>query len=600
MKSNNKKKIERYSIYKFILLAILISVSTFGVFAQPSNSSEDFCNKQAIQLREKEKRAVSIFNKSKREWQSVSKTYPSNSKRVHKKNDTFVLRDEREALRLVEEVLRNGKAEDNFLRDFQWDKYENDVIFAFRYIKLCQQGDFQGIYRSLGKQRRETYQRLERIKTLSKKVEEIYKKDKAAFEEAYGEELTWLQRLGKSNPFSIPGIIKNLLKSASGILDISEMKDLLPRLTERFEVLAYLNLIIQRYESHLNMQDQILENLGDAYFERDCKKCKELPALEKTNTSKSFSSTCGSDKSIASSTFNNSANGWTLSGDGKNLQVFNDYITGTDEGKGEGFYFKAPNKFLGDMSRAYGGLISFERKQISHVSSTFPWGLVGINDGQTMIWYSPNPEPKANGWTQINVCFKESKRWGVWNGNKFIRTATSDDIKRVLSNIKQLLILGEHSSASGDIGGLRNVFMYEGKEGCARQELTGNSTIISPQNGSTVINEFDFTIKFDSVPEGVDIWSYTWAPLSKRYYFFPIDKNDKTSGSFTMRIKVTSSGDGYTFRRGIFLADECTSEEIRKKISGRNTHGIVYGRVEFLPKGVRVLQNIKETRKLRK
>ncbi len=422
MKSNDKKKIERYRFCNLIILGILLSVSAFGVFAQPSNSSENFCNEQAIKFREKETKSVSLFNKSKKGWQSDGKIYPSNSKRKYKKNDIFVLRDEREALRLVEEMLKNGEAEDNFLKSFQWDRYENDVLFAFKYIKLCRQEDFQGLYRSLGQQRRQTYQRLERIKTLSKKVEEIYKNDEAAFKEAYGSPTTLLELLARSNPRSIPSIIKNLLESAIGSLEISEMTDLLPRILERFEVLTYLKGgLLKRYEFHLNMQDQILENLGDAYFERDCKKCKKLSCI------------------------------------------------------------------------------------------------------------------------QI-------------------------------------------------------------------QDITGNVKISSAQNGATVINEFDFTVSFDSVPEGVEVWSYTFPPLSKRFYFFPIDKKGKTSGSFTMKIKVTPSGDGYTFDRGVFLADECTSNEIRKKISGtikreingESKNGTVYGPLNSLPKGVKVLQNIKEKRLLKK
>ena len=164
-------------IYYVFVFAFLLFFQTSIVFAQPTESSTDFCKDQAKQLKEKENRSALLLQDSKKAWLSVSKNFPSNSKREYKKGDIFVLREEREALRLVEELLKNGGAEDNFLRKFQWDRYENDVLFAFRYIKMCR-SEFQGLYRSIGRKRRETYQRLEKIKKVSKKVEELYKRMK--------------------------------------------------------------------------------------------------------------------------------------------------------------------------------------------------------------------------------------------------------------------------------------------------------------------------------------------------------------------------------------------------------------------------------------
>lgn len=82
-----------------------------------------------------------------------------------------------------------------------------------------------------------------------------------------------------------------------------------------------------------------------------------------------FAAPAASAGLIASSTFDTDADGWTLSGDGINLTWLatggnpGGHIRGADDERGIGWHFDAPAKFLGDVSSAYGQLLTFDLRQ---------------------------------------------------------------------------------------------------------------------------------------------------------------------------------------------------------------------------------------------
>lgn len=156
---------------------------------------------------------------------------------------------------------------------------------------------------------------------------------------------------------------------------------------------------------------------------------------------------------IASSLFAGSLGGWALQGDGYDLKAKADYIFAKDRGKGDFWYFKAPAKYLGDKSGVYGYGMTFELNQLESGGPTFQWEIVRISDGTTDLIH--NNAKASGGWVEFTVPFVES----AWIHPKTMKVATKEELQRVLTNLKSLLINCEHSS-DHDTGGLRNVVMF--------------------------------------------------------------------------------------------------------------------------------------------
>lgn len=156
---------------------------------------------------------------------------------------------------------------------------------------------------------------------------------------------------------------------------------------------------------------------------------------------------------IASSTLAGSLDGWSTKGDAYELKANAGYISAKDKGDGVFWYFKAPAKYLGDKSNAYGCGLTFELNQLKEGGPTFQWEIVRISDGTTDLIHN-NTKP-SGGWVAFTVPFESS----AWIHPKTEKAATKEELQRVLRNLKTLLINCEHSSER-DMGGLRNVVMF--------------------------------------------------------------------------------------------------------------------------------------------
>ncbi len=166
---------------------------------------------------------------------------------------------------------------------------------------------------------------------------------------------------------------------------------------------------------------------------------------------------CQSGRRLASSALDGNADDWTMGGDGMNFKVEDGFISAEDQQKGEGWYFNAPAKFLGDKSGAYGHMIEFELIKLNNPNGKFIFGLLSIFGERTNLYYDP-PDPQGHGWTQFRVCFHESD-W--WFNSKTGKRATGEELQEVLRNLTALTIGGEQEIGY-DKGGLRNVIMYGG------------------------------------------------------------------------------------------------------------------------------------------
>ncbi len=122
------------------------------------------------------------------------------------------------------------------------------------------------------------------------------------------------------------------------------------------------------------------------------------------------------------------------------------------------------------------------------------------------------------------------------------------------------------------------------------QEPDGQMIIKTPRDGSKVNHGADAFGSFDSIPPGMEIWVYSWAPSTNRYWLRPARKFGETSGTWTVKGldfgRPGTADIGFTYKFGVVLADQRTSDAIRKDSSG----------LVFLPDGIKIMDEIKVIR----
>jgi hypothetical protein len=130
------------------------------------------------------------------------------------------------------------------------------------------------------------------------------------------------------------------------------------------------------------------------------------------------------------------------------------------------WYWVAPDKFLSDISAAYGGTLSFDLMQSQTDNQISPDDrylsgdvfLEGI-DTDLVLDLPVNP---GTDWTRYTLLLHESAGWTKNSHNGF--PATADEIIAVLSNVESIKIRGEYRHGP-DSGGLDNVVL-QGRMSC--------------------------------------------------------------------------------------------------------------------------------------
>jgi hypothetical protein len=164
---------------------------------------------------------------------------------------------------------------------------------------------------------------------------------------------------------------------------------------------------------------------------------------------------------LVQSTFDVDHEGWVISGNGE--RTMPEWEPADDPPGGciaKNFnvsatiaYWDAPAAFLGDVSEAYGGTLTFEtfikaksNKDAKLVILTGPDGLVlDLN----------MPFEPDTGWTAFSVRLDES---GGWKNAETEFAATQEEVRAVLSDLVQLRIRGEYPAHSvRPLGKLDNV-----------------------------------------------------------------------------------------------------------------------------------------------
>lgn len=164
------------------------------------------------------------------------------------------------------------------------------------------------------------------------------------------------------------------------------------------------------------------------------------------------------------STFDIDDEGWTVSGDAQGSSVIpnynasggnpDGYISAQDNVTGGVWYWKAPAKFLGDISSTYGNTVSFDLRQ-SSTASQFDAADVILEGGGLKLVFNTLNNP-ATDWTSYEVLLTESAGWKIETLDGVVPTVEQMNI--VLSALTALYIRGEFVTGS-DRGDLDNVIL---------------------------------------------------------------------------------------------------------------------------------------------
>lgn len=165
---------------------------------------------------------------------------------------------------------------------------------------------------------------------------------------------------------------------------------------------------------------------------------------------------------LASSTFDTDAEGWTFINDARNFGWSGSNgnpggnVGAVDIGSGETWYYVAPASFLGDMSAALGGTLSYDLLQERTTGQFDNSDVILIGGGLTLVFefdYNPGTD-----WTGYSVTLAGGTGWRV--GDALGAEADATDFATVLGNLTALYIRGEYRNVSAfDNSRLDNVFL---------------------------------------------------------------------------------------------------------------------------------------------
>lgn len=170
---------------------------------------------------------------------------------------------------------------------------------------------------------------------------------------------------------------------------------------------------------------------------------------------------CGGPASLAHSTFESGDEGWRLAGDADTQPELSSaggnpggHICGTDQVGGNIWYFVAPQKYLGDVSQAYGARLTFDLKQ-SSIFNQIRGRDVVLNGGGLSVVYNMKSPPGTD-WTPYSIQLAEAG--SAWSRDEAgFPPATEAELKTVLRNLNALRIRGEYIDGS-DSACLDNVY----------------------------------------------------------------------------------------------------------------------------------------------
>lgn len=162
---------------------------------------------------------------------------------------------------------------------------------------------------------------------------------------------------------------------------------------------------------------------------------------------------------LAQSTFDADDEGWVTIGDSLPIQ-FNQtgghpggYVNGQDQSLGETWYFRAPAKFLGTRSTAYGQTLTYDLIASAIPDDRNSADVILRSGSLTLLYYGVHLP--STGWSHFSVPLKPGKNWIVGDTR---RKASAKQFKQVLANLQEMDIRGEYITGP-DTEGLDNVVL---------------------------------------------------------------------------------------------------------------------------------------------
>mgnify|MGYP003433600895 CR=1 FL=1 len=180
---------------------------------------------------------------------------------------------------------------------------------------------------------------------------------------------------------------------------------------------------------------------------------------------------------LVSSTFDNGTDGWVIEDFTSATSLIytptyfstggnpGGYIQDTDRTTG-GWVFKAPTKFLGDMSAAYNGTLSFDSKMPVKGIEGNSEDVALTGGGYSLLFNNPN-NPGIN-WTSYSISLNEA---GGWKVEATGLAPTQPQMLAVLSSLTNLWIRGEYSNGPETVG-LDNVVLSSAPQSVPEPSLT--------------------------------------------------------------------------------------------------------------------------------
>lgn len=166
---------------------------------------------------------------------------------------------------------------------------------------------------------------------------------------------------------------------------------------------------------------------------------------------------------LAESTFDTGAEGWKAGNGASNFTWHSTgghpggYVSANDAATDKVWAFIAPDSFLGNMSAAFGGTLSYDLKSSNPSLSSggaYPEVKLIGGPGGLVLVEATNDAP-GKFWNTFSVQMTP----GAWHiGDLNGAVATAADLQSVLGNLTALYIRGEFS-LKADVGSLDNVVL---------------------------------------------------------------------------------------------------------------------------------------------
>jgi hypothetical protein len=173
-----------------------------------------------------------------------------------------------------------------------------------------------------------------------------------------------------------------------------------------------------------------------------------------------IASGCGAPAAVAASSFDANDEGWTLNGDAAARIELRSaggnpggHICGKDSVNGDLWYFIAPARFLGDVSKVYGKRLTWDLKQDNMYQQLKGRDVVLQGNGLSVV-FNIKATP-AKEWTAYEARIDDASGWKIDEPAQ--PAATKEQLQSVLKSVTSLRLRGEFADGP-DSACLDNVF----------------------------------------------------------------------------------------------------------------------------------------------